>query len=150
MSRIYKIYGQKFRMIQKSTLENDYFIMQQLRRAGLENCTPNKDESAEDFGMRLLYSIVEDGVPFELLGGLLIPENVPDIEWTPGHARATADILRVVTDPEDKQQVQSILISLLTDFFAKGLPFLNPSQTVSQPDPEEQPGEKETKPVPNS
>lgn len=134
----YKIDGQLFRTIERTTIENDFFVMKHLRAAGIGNCTPNAGESAEEFATRLLYGIVESGAPFELLGGLLLPSGMSDEEWCPAQAKTTAAILRQVNDPESKAQVQAVLVSVVAGFFQAGLRFLTPSLAASQTKP--QPG----------
>ena len=127
-------------MVERSTLANDFYIMKQLRATGIADCTPREGESANDYALRLLYSVVENGAPFELLGGLLLPEGIPDEKWSPDQAEITAAMLGRLTDEESKAEVQRVLIALLTDFFREGLRYLKPSPDVStqaQPEPDE-------------
>lgn len=138
-----KIDGQLWRAIERTTLANDFYVMKQVRACGIANCTPNKDESAEDYAVRLLYAVVEGGVPFELLGGVLLPLGVPDEKWSVEQAETTAAIFRNLTAPEDKAEVQRILISLLTDFFREGLRFLSACSTVSTMVPVQPPAGRE-------
>lgn len=133
MPTTYRIAGRLFRAVERSTLAHDFYVMKQIRRAGLDQCAPRPSESAQDYALRLLYAVVESGVPFELLGGLLVPEGVPDEQWSEEHAEATAAVLRQVTDAADKAEVQKLMIGLLTDFFREGLRFWNPSATASSP-----------------
>jgi hypothetical protein len=147
MSQVFKIDGQIYRAVKRTTLANDFYVMKQLRATGISDCTPGQNESAENFALRLLYAVVESGAPFELLGGLLLPEGVADEKWTPDQAETTARVLSTVTDPEDKAEVQRILIAMLTDFFREGLRYLKPSPAVlSAP---VQPSESETSVAPS-
>ena len=147
MAKVFKIDGQMWRAVEQTTLENDFFVMKQLRVSGIANCTPNPGESAQNYAVRLLYAIVENGVPFELLGGLLLPQGIPDEQWSTEHAETTAAVFRKLTAPEDKAEVQAILISLITDFFIAGLRYLAPSSIASAMETA-QPNESETSAAP--
>lgn len=131
MSRTCRIGETLYRMVERSTLANDFHVMKHLRAAGLADCSPGQGEAAEDYALRLLYTVVENGAPFELLGGLLLPEGIPDEQWTAELAAATAGALRRITDPADKAEVQKLLIGLLTDFFREGLRYLKPLPIAS-------------------
>ena len=131
MSKLFKINGRNYRVIECTTLENDLCIMKHMRESGLSDCTPNQGEDAQAFGMRLLYSIIESGITFELLGGLLMPEEMPDETWSPAQSKATAAALRKVTAPEDKEQIQKIIIELVSHFFVAGLRCSKPSPAAS-------------------
>jgi hypothetical protein len=128
MTKTFKIDGQVYRMIECTTLANDFYVMKQIRATGIADCTPKQGESAEDYAVRLLYVIVENGAPFELLGALLLPEGIE--KWSIPQAETTAAVLQTVTNPEDKAEVQRILIAVLTDFFREGLRYLKPSVTA--------------------
>lgn len=138
MSKTFKIDGALYHTIERSTLANDFYVMQQLRRAGIADCTPRGGETANDYALRLLYSIIDAGAPFELLGGLLLPEGIPDEKWTVEQAETTAAVLRQVTDPADKAEIQKILIAVMTDFFCAGLRYLKPSPDASAQAPEKE------------
>ncbi len=147
MPKVFKIDGQLYRMVERTTLANDFYVMKQIRASGLADCAPGEGESAEDFAVRLLYGVVASGAPFELLGGLLLPEGVSDDRWTPEQAETTAAMLGKVSNPEDKAVVQKILVSTITDFFREGLRYLKPSRSASKA--QAQPGEKETGAAPS-
>lgn len=121
MAQVFKIDGALYRMVERSTLAQDFYVMRHLRAAGLANCTPNEGESAQDFALRLISMVVERGAPIELLAGLLLPEGVPDEKWTPETAASTAALLSIVTDPADKAEIQKVLVAIITDFFREGL-----------------------------
>jgi hypothetical protein len=127
---IYTFEGLRYRAIKCTTLQNDYYVMRQLKLSGLHNITPNKSESAEDFAMRLMGAVIENGIPLQLLGGLIIPEEKKDKDWCPEMAEATAQWLGNLTDVKDKEKVQAIIIAVITDFFQQGLRFLNVSQNA--------------------
>jgi hypothetical protein len=140
MTKVIKIDGVLYRMVERSTLANDFYIMKQLRTTGIADCTPRTGESANEYALRLLYSVVENGAPFELLGGLLLPEGIPDEKWSQDQAEITAAMLGRLTDEKSKAEVQRVLIAILTDFFREGLRYLKPSPGVStEAQPEQEP-----------
>src|SRR6266568_3512535 len=87
-------------------------------------------ETAEQFAERLLFMVIDSGKVFQLLGCMLLPLGVPDEKWTPEEAERTADFLRVLRDPQDKSDVQSLVVSLLVGFFSEGLRSSSASSTV--------------------
>ncbi len=129
---MFKIDGHLYRLIERTTIANDFYIMKQLRSAGIADCIPQEGESANDYGMRLLYSVVENGAPLTLLGGLLLPEGIPDEKWSAEQAETTAALLGRATEPNDKAEIQRILIAVLTDFFREGLRYLKPLPFASK------------------
>jgi len=121
MAQVFKIDGVLYRMVERSTLAQDFYVMRHLRAAGLANCTPHDGESAQDFALRLIAQVVERGAPIELLAGMLLPEGVPDEKWTPETAASTAAQLSIITNPADKAEIQKVLVAIITDFFREGL-----------------------------
>ena len=123
--------GLPYRAIKNTTLQNDYYVMQQLQRSGIANITPDQGETAEAYAMRLMAAIVENGIPLKLLGGLIIPEEISDSGWTPEQAETTASLLAQLTDKADKNRVQALIIEVVKDFFREGLRFLKPFPPAS-------------------
>ena len=116
-----KLGGREFRPLTVSTIEHDLWVMGQVRRAGLDRITMGGDETADDFARRLLDVILQSRQIFALLGGLLVPAEVPDLEWTPETAEATGAFLRTVTDPAEKQVLITEVAGLTASFFGSGL-----------------------------
>jgi len=123
--------GHAFAPLLVSTIEHDFWLMARIRAARLDALTKAEDESAEEFVSRILHEVIDSGRAFELLGGMLIPENVPAEQWTPELAAETAAFIRTLTDPADKARLQSQLISLLIGFFENGLTSLTTSPKSS-------------------
>lgn len=141
MAKVVNIDGAPYRMIERTTIANDFYVMKHLRAAGVADCTPKQGETAEEFAVRLLYAVIESGVPFELLAGLLLPDEIPDSKWTQEQAAQTAALIRMATAPEDKASIQRVIIEMLTGFFQEGLRYLKPLPSAlrapAQPAPEE-------------
>lgn len=122
--------GAVWRMVKKSTIEHDFETMRTARAIGADEAGMLPGESAADYASRLLYLVIDSGKVFELLGCLLLPEHVPDEKWTREEAVRTADFLRVLVDPQDKAQIQDIVLDLLIGFFSEGLRLCGVSSTV--------------------
>ncbi len=146
-----EIGGQKWRAVKRSTIEHDFWLMKHIREAGLDAVRIAPGEKPEEFAVRLLHEVIGSGKAFVLLGGMLLPDGVPDEHWTPERAEQTAAFVRGLATDEDKAAVKSAIISLLTGFLEAGLRSYADSATAStagsQPQPE-QPQPPEFVPVP--
>jgi hypothetical protein len=135
-----EIGGQKWRAVKRSTIEHDFWMMKHIREAGLDAVRLRPGEKPEEFAVRLLHEVIASGKAFTLLGGMLLPDVVPDEHWTPERAEQTAAFLRGLAADEDKAAVKSAIISLLTGFLEAGLRSYADSATAStagsQPNPE--------------
>jgi hypothetical protein len=127
---VYVIDGQPYRMARDTTIEQDFYVMRQLRKAGLADIAPGAGEVAQDYALRVVHSVIEGGAPFELLGGLLMPDD-RGLRWSPERAETTARVLASATAPEDKAKIQGLLVSVLSGFFAAGLGCSIPFPTAS-------------------
>jgi len=146
-----EIGGQKWRAAKRSTIEHDFWLMKHIREAGLDNVRIRPGEKPEDFAVRLLHEVIGSGKAFKLLGGMLLPESIPDEQWSPERAEQTAALMRGLAADEDKAAVKSAIIGLLTGFLEAGLRSYADSGTAStagsQPQPEP-PQPPEFMPVP--
>lgn len=130
--------GRDFVPVLTSTIEHDYWLMSKIRAAGLDHIDKREEETAEAFVTRLLVEVIDSGVAFDLLGGLLLPIAFVPEAWTPACAIETANFIKRLTAPVDKAIVQSQTISLLIGFFENGLSSLTISpnsfaETEKQP-----------------
>jgi hypothetical protein len=74
-------------------------------------------KNPEELVQRLMSAIVDGGHAPILLGGMLLPADVPDRKWRPRLAAATAEFMEELTDPEDKQLALILVAELIIDFF---------------------------------
>ncbi len=128
--KLREIGGRKWRAVERSTLRHDNYMIRHILEGGLDKLRHKDDESLEDFAMRMLHAVLASGKMFDLLGGMLLPENVPDEKWTEAQAGETAEFLGNVTEEHDKTAVQEALMPLLLSFFAAGMDFIEPSRTA--------------------
>jgi hypothetical protein len=113
--------GRVFTPLLVSTIEHDLWLMSHIQKAGLDTLRKLSEETMDVFVLRILREVIDSGRVFELLGGMLVPENVAPEAWTPAMAIETADFIRHLTDLEDKRIVQAQVVSLLIGFFENGL-----------------------------
>ena len=124
--------GREFVPVLTSTIEHDYWLMTKIRATGLNEIAKGADETPEEFMLRLLHEVIDSGVAFELLGGLLLPmPSAAPESWTPELAIETAEFIKHLTAPADKATVQAQMISLLVGFFENGLSSLTISPRSS-------------------
>lgn len=144
-----EIGGQKWRAVKRSTIEHDFWLMKHIREAGLDAVGLRPGEKPEEFAVRLLHEVIGSGKAFTLLGGMLLPDGVPDEHWTPECAEQTAAFMRALAADEDKGAVKSAIISLLAGFLEAGLASSDNSGTasVSQPASVPQPPQSIAAPV---
>lgn len=127
--------GREFRPVVGATIEHDYWLMGHIRRAGIDRCALEEGESPDDYALRLMREVINSGEAFTLLGGTLIPADKKVTDWTPAIAQETAEFLKRLTDPNDKQKLNGCTASLLAGFFSSGLASLETSRRYSIPEP---------------
>lgn len=123
--------GREYRVIKTSTVEHDVWMMARVVDAGIRQVTMEPGESPEAFATRLTGELARSGQVLALLGGVMIPSELQDLQWTPEVAKATAAALGQLTDPDDKQAVLSQIASLVAGFFEAGLISFMTSQNYS-------------------
>ena len=125
------IAGRDFRPVQNSTIEHDYYMMEHVQAAGLDNCHKDPEETAEEFALRILAGLMKGGRVFPVLAGLFIPAGTEDLDWTLTVAKETEAHLRTVTDAEDKAVIHGQVVALLMNFFQLGITSLTTSRKSS-------------------
>ncbi|OHD23189.1 MAG: hypothetical protein A2Y38_13030 [Spirochaetes bacterium GWB1_59_5] len=123
--------GRTFVPVTESTVEHDLYFHGLAGRAGLR-FEKGERETPEDFGARILDETVQSGKALELIGCLMVPEEVGVDGWTPEEARKTAAFIGQLRGDEDKARVRGLILSLLMDFFRCGLASIWTSQSSSR------------------
>ena len=129
----YTFAGQQYRSIVRRTIENDFTCMSLIRGARLDTLVMEEGEAAEDFAVRVYEQAVGSADVFSLLGCMLIPAQVDDLDWTKEHMRATAAALKRVAEPAEKRQIQTTVVGMISGFFQNGLTSLRLSRKSSSP-----------------
>lgn len=126
--------GRTFLSVTESTVEHDLYFHGLAGRAGLR-FEKHEDESAEDFAARILEETIQSGQALELLGCLLVPEELGVEGWSPEEAHKTAAFIGQLRGEEDKAQVRALILSLLIGFFGCGLASIWTSPGSFRPHP---------------
>lgn len=127
--------GRTFLSVTESTVEHDLYFHGIAGRAGLR-FEKRDDEGADEFAARILEETVQSGKALDLLGCLLVPEEVGAEGWTPEEARKTAAFIGQLRGEEDKARVRALILSLLIGFFGCGLASIrtSPRSSSGRPD----------------
>ena len=125
--------GRRFKRLECSTVKHDFWLMSQVREAGLDQVriASKKREDVEAAMEALLDRVILGGYALRLLGGLLLPEGMDPREWTPEVAAGITAHLELLTDPDEKSQIRPLVASMLAGFFASGLASLRISGASS-------------------
>jgi hypothetical protein len=121
--------GRDFESAGVSTIEQDLAYWRAAQAAGLDSIERLKDESWDDYAVRLLNRIIATGQALPLLGCLLMPADRSGEVWTPEIGREVQEHLRGLTAEEDKARFRSVLLSTLIDFFESGMGSSRSSRT---------------------
>ncbi len=132
--------GRTFLSVMESTVDHDLYFHGLTGRAGLR-FEKLEHESPGEFAARILEEVVQSGQALELLGCLLVPEEIGVEGWTPEVARETASFIGHLRGEEDKAHVRALILSLLISFFGCGLASMwtSPRSLSGQPQPHESP-----------
>lgn len=122
MSKVWTIGGRRYREVREGSVHLNMWVGGRLHAAGFTQPTMQPGESADQFARRTLGELQASGAWLSLIAGLLLPEGVKDLDWTPEIAEDTAaHIKRQPADGEAWKAVQSATLSVLLHFFENGL-----------------------------
>lgn len=107
--------------------------MRRVRSSGLDAVVLHDGEALEEYATRMLGVLLASTHVLELVGALIVPVDVPSERWTPRLARATAFFLGRLTDPQEKLEVQRLVLAVLIPFLQSGLACLRSSDPSSVP-----------------
>jgi hypothetical protein len=132
--------GAAYRVLERRTMENDTTCMGLIRSARLDAVILEEGEAAEDFAARMVFKAMTASELYDLLGCLMVPAAMADLDWTPDIMRSTGAALRKVSDEAEKRQLTSLVLGLVNGFFRGGLLSLRTSRkSLSTPGVGEQP-----------
>ena len=137
MTEKHTLGGRTFLPLRESTVEQDFRFLALVGRARISDVVMQPGERPEAFARRLLDVTIESGVILDLLGCLLVPEELAPQDrdagevWTPEVGQETARFLGQLRDPKDKAEVRGLVLSLLVSFFESGIVSLWTSRTSS-------------------
>ena len=135
--------GREFLPVGVGTLEHDIEFLRLLGEAGLSDPTMREGETPEEYGWRLMQSVVASGALPPLLACLVVPAElvrepargvwgfVLDLfganrahrssGWTPEVQARTTEFLKGLETPEDKGLAYQLTMELLFPFLKAGL-----------------------------
>lgn len=128
--------GRVFLTMKEGTVLHDLHFRKLVAQSGLSRVFIKPGEDPDHFARRLLDKLIEAGVVLELIGCLLIPLGKRDEDWTPEMGRETALFFGGLKAPTEKAKIDSLIVTVLIDFFANGFASLWTSPTSSEADPE--------------
>jgi len=126
--------GRLFRAARSTTAERDDYLAGRIALSGVKNVTKEDGESPVDYVERLLGHLQASGYVDAMIGGLLTPLEIDDLEWTPAIAAETAAYAGQLHEPKDKEQRNVVLLTLLLDFFVAGMSSSAASSVSSEAD----------------
>ena len=136
--------GRKMLVLDEGTVQHDIFLTALLKRSGVGNVVKNPDEDPLDYAHRLIDEALASGLILEILGGLLIPEDLlhgqdPIDVWTPQIAQQTTAFLGSLRERADKDQIRGLVLTALVGFIRGGavslMSFATSSATTTPPPP---------------
>lgn len=130
-STSFELGGRRWRIIASGRLKREVWLDRLLLEAKLRDVELQPGESGEQFVSRLLDACILSGKAFELLGGLLLPQEIPDEAWTPARAAETAAFLENLQGEREKAAFRAMLVTALLGFFVGGLGSAGRSATAS-------------------
>jgi len=118
---IYELGGRKFRQIVSPTVELSMEMDKLILESGVArvlHAGATEGEAGGEYGGRIWEAISRSSTAFAFIGKMILPENVPDLDWSPEESARTAAFVKKLHGPEDAATVQQILIRLVISFFA--------------------------------
>lgn len=113
--------GQLWRPIQRPTMAYIIWFDRQVIEAGLDSLRQEEGESNEKFAARIWRQLVLTDKVFTFLGGMLLPAELPDSDWTQALADRQAAFFARLSEPEEQRALRHRLIGLVLYFFVCGL-----------------------------
>ena len=122
--------GRAFLPVTETTVEHDLHFQGLVGRSGIR-LDMTDGEAPEEFADRILDEAVQNTTILELLGCLIVPEEVGLEGWTPEEAKRTAVFIGQLRGEKDKARFRGLVRSLLLDFFRLGLASIWTSESAS-------------------
>lgn len=113
--------GRRYRAVQQPTLRHQVFMSEVEKAAGLTKPELEPGEQPDDFALRLVHRANDAGVLYLMLGAMLVPEELQDLDWRPEMARETAELVANLQDPEEVSRVHRFIGEALLPFMTAGI-----------------------------
>jgi hypothetical protein len=113
--------GRRFREITRPSFNQDIWVMRHARVAGitsvLDGASSTTSDDPEALVARVLERALEGDHMVNLLAGVLVEDGAP---WSRDRAEANAQFFGGLTDPAEKEILQTRWLIWLANFFAGG------------------------------
>lgn len=119
--------GRTFTRLEDGTVEHDFWMMAQIREAGLHAIEFEPGSDVGEVVEELLGRCLASGKAILLLSGLLLPEGMAPEEWEPEVAQDIAAHIGKITAADEKAKLKPLIASMLIGFFKTGLASLKTS-----------------------
>lgn len=117
---VLEVAGRKFRPSTETTFEQDLYIGGMLKEAGLVKMAAGFDmgkDEVSDVAMDIITTAFKSGKLFEILGAMMIEENVP---WTIESAQKNAHFFSQIRSTAEKQKLHGVIVGVILAFFVSG------------------------------
>ncbi len=119
-----RIAGVRWRAIQTRTLALEFSLENLLLRSGLTRSGRRLQtgQNADEFARQVWRRLQKKGHLLLILGHLVMPQAVPDREWSLELAQQTARALGSATSESDKAIIQAVVAQFIVNFLTASLP----------------------------
>jgi len=116
--RAFTLANRSFRAATNTTVDQDAFVIKRMRSAGLVkmwNDFNPKTDRPSSLMENVILEAFEAGVLYEILGGMLVEDNV---KWSRPYALHNAKVFRDISDAGEKDTMWNHVGGMLIDFLA--------------------------------
>lgn len=113
--------GRHFKHVEETTLRQDISTQALIQKAQLGRLELLQAESPDDYVLRILRTAAGNCDVLLLIAHLVVPEESKTQDWSPESAREVATFLGALTEKDDKNRIQGLLVNALVSFVQAGL-----------------------------
>lgn len=134
MSRVYRLGGRIFAPTEHLTARQDGYLMVQLSDTGLFDVLGKGLSKAneQEIAKELIVGAHRSGKFFHIIAGRLVEDGK---RWNPKDAESNAEYFGDLATPDDKSQLTTAFVEVLTGFFLTVAASLTPSPSASTANP---------------
>lgn len=129
--QIITLSGRRYRVVERPTFMMQVHLSKLAERGKLVDPMPRQDENPDAFALRVVHAADEAGVLFLLLGAVLLPEGVSDVDWTAEQAEATARVIATLQDESEIARARLMIAEVLLPFIRAGLASFSSTRSAS-------------------
>ncbi len=108
------IHGRTFHPVEFTTFDQDLFLMERMRHAGLDSIPAELEAGKmQKVAEEILFTAYKTGVLFEVVAGIMVEKDVP---WTSDEAMLNADLFANLIDKDEKQALNGVMVGAVLSF----------------------------------